>query len=589
MKKLRAPAFIPLLLAVAVSPDATAMGLGRAELDSVLGKPLAARVVISGAEGLDPEQILIDVKPVWDAQSDSAMGGLDTRTLTVRSELSPSGSGVIYLRSTTPIVEPFLNFVLSVRWPTGTIEREYTLLLDLPAQAPEQASVVQAGAASTRLASGKPAQGNRPAKPSPRRPINADVSAYTTVRGDSLWRVASRIRRARGGEQLPLMEAVYRLNPHAFVRGEKDMLKESVSLNVEAAALADVLLPGGGPGGSGKQSSLAPKSTVSNEAETVPEASTESTVVGSNGAQSMTEEQRLTASLAAVTEEVSAVRANIEAMNSRLQALQTRLLTLQDEYTALKGQTAAIQAGESAPVPAVSVAEPLAEASQAGEQAVSSTFVRGADVASASPSEVIQAGVTATDTAPIGETTGALPENAEWRGSPWALLLLGVAAVGGLLFYRRRKAAAKRRLQAYHYAGAAKAAPKASATHFEDVFAELGDVSQEQSGSVDIAAVTARVVEEDNSPQAAAAACIELGDYRGAQQIVEQALREDESLALQMLLLDLYARQGQATDFEALALQMEFAGVEEESLREIDLLRRELNDAQQHRTQQQGQ
>ena len=92
MKKLRAPAFIPLLLAVAVSPDATAMGLGRAELDSVLGKPLAARVVISGAEGLDPEQILIDVKPVWDAQSDSAMGGLDTRTLTVRSELSPSGS-----------------------------------------------------------------------------------------------------------------------------------------------------------------------------------------------------------------------------------------------------------------------------------------------------------------------------------------------------------------------------------------------------------------------------------------------------------------------------------------------------------------
>ncbi|WP_027873865.1 type IV pilus assembly protein FimV [Spongiibacter marinus] len=588
MKKLRAPAFIPLLLAVAVSPDAKAMGLGRAELDSVLGKPLAARVVISGAEGLDPEQILIDVKPVWDAQSDSAMGGLDTRTLSVRSELSLSGSGVIYLRSTTPIVEPFLNFVLSVRWPTGTIEREYTLLLDLPAQAPEQASVVQAGAASTRLASVKPAQGNRPAKSSPRRPINADVSTYTTVRGDSLWRVASRIRRARGGEQLPLMEAVYRLNPHAFVRGEKDMLKESVSLNVEAAALADVLLPGGGPGGSDKQTSLAPKSTVSNEAETVPEASTESTVVGSNAAQSMTEEQRLTASLAAVTDEVSAVRANIEAMNSRLQALQTRLLSLQDEYTALKGQTAAIQAENSVVVPAVSDAQPLAEAPQAGDQTVSSEFVRGADVASAS--EAVQSGVTETDATSIGGASAApLPENAEWRGSPWALLSLGVAAVGGLLFYRRRKAAAKRRLQAFHYAGVATAVPKASATHFEDVFAELGDTPKEQSGGAAIAAVTGRVAEEDNSPQAVAAACIELGDYRGAQQILEQALRDDESLELQMLLLDLYARQGQATDFEALALQMEFAGLAEESIREIDILRRELNDAHQHGTQQQGQ
>lgn len=590
MKKLRAPAFIPLLLAVAVSPDATAMGLGRAELDSVLGKPLAARVVISGAEDLDPEQILIDVKPVWDAQSDSAMGGLDTQTLSVRSELSPSGSGVIYLRSTTPIVEPFLNFVLSVRWPTGTIEREYTLLLDLPAQAPELVSAAQAGAASTWLASGKPAQGNRSVKSSPRQSINADASTYTTVRGDSLWRVASRIRRVRGGEQLPLMEAVYRLNPHAFVRGEKDILKESVSLNVEAAALAEVLLPGGGPGGSGKQTSLAPNSTVSNEAETVPEASTESTVVGSNAAQSMTEEQRLTASLAAVTDEVSAVRANIEAMNSRLQALQTRLLTLQDEYTALKGQTAAIQAEDSPVVSAESEAQPLAEAPQAGGQMVSSEFVRGADVASASASEAVQSGVTETDATSIGGASAApLPETAEWRGSPWALLSLGVAAVGGLLFYRRRKAAVKRRLQAFHYAGVATAAPKAPATHFEDVFAELGDAPQEQSGGAAIAAVTSHVVEEDNSPQAVAAACIALGDYRGAQQILEQALRDDESLELQMLLLDLYARQGQATDFEALALQMEFAGLAQESIREIDILRRELNDAHQHGTQQQGQ
>jgi pilus assembly protein FimV len=565
------------------------MGLGRAELDSVLGKPLAARVVISGAEGLDPEQILIDVKPVWDAQSDSAMGGLDTRTLSVRSELSPSGSGVIYLRSTTPIVEPFLNFVLSVRWPTGTIEREYTLLLDLPAQAPEQASVVQAGAASTRLAPVKPAQGNRPAKSSPRRPINADVSAYTTMRGDSLWRVASRIRRARGGEQLPLMEAVYRLNPHAFVRGEKDMLKESVSLNVEAAALADVLLPGGGPGGSGKQTSLAPKSTVSNEAETVPEASTESAVGGSSAAQSMTEEQRLTASLAAVTDEVSAVRANIEAMNGRLLELQARLLSLQNEYAALGNQTAAIRADNGLSESVASAPQPLVQVSQSSEPAPAASLTGVANEPSRIVSESAKIAASAGDAPSFVVDPIVSGQKTEWRGSPWALLLLCAGAVGGLLFYRRRRAASKRRLKAFHYAGVAKADPKASVAHFDDVFAELGNGGPKEAAASSVAALAPNLLDDENSPEAAAAACIELEDYRGAQQVVEQALRENESLELQMLLLDLYARQGQATDFEALALQMEFAGLAEESIREIDILRRELNDAHQHGTQQQGQ
>ena len=41
-------------------------------------------------------------------------------------------SPVIRISSRSPVVEPFLNFLLEVQWPTGRMVREYTVLLDPP-------------------------------------------------------------------------------------------------------------------------------------------------------------------------------------------------------------------------------------------------------------------------------------------------------------------------------------------------------------------------------------------------------------------------------------------------------------------------
>ena len=40
------------------------------------------------------------------------------------------------------------------------------------------------------------------------------------------------------------------------------------------------------------------------------------------------------------------------------------------------------------------------------------------------------------------------------------------------------------------------------------------------------------------------------------------------------MLLDVYAQQGDVSEFETLALQMEFAGVSDELIREMDVLRK---------------
>lgn len=585
--KFRPPIFIPLIMAAVVSRESAALGLGRAELDSALGRPLEARISISGAQDLDASQLLVSVQGIWDEDDESALGGLDTRTLTVTSEISETGEGLIYLRSSAPIVEPFINFVLAVRWPTGTIKREYTLLLDLP----EQASAIPVGG---QLQSAPESVAvSRSPKPQPRpRPLNQrqdfshSAARYTTVRGDSLWRIAARIRRARGGEQLAIMEQVYHLNPQAFVGGQRAMLKESIELNIAGQALAAAvtgkatsqeraqahlapLLPGRAGGASAAASGPAPQGPGAGAGQTPPPG--------------QSEEARLQASLQAVTQEVAAVSANINAMHQRLAELQNQLLVLTREYAALKAVSP-----EPAPgVPAVSrqadfspEQAPLQSASLElgswGEAGTESAAQRAdSSVASLATAEPVVAGV-ALDEGLVAQAETAVQSaasTAEWGGNPASLLLLMVAALLGLLFYRRRKVE-QASVDALNYTAVPTTQTKPAVQDFEDIFSEL-----DTRGSQHLASTPAPVAgpaAEEDSPYSAAAACVELGDLRGAQQILESALQESDDRSLQFQLLDVYLRLAEVNAFEALALQMEFAGLDEDGLREIDLLRREL-------------
>src|SRR5690606_253214 len=46
--------------------------------------------------------------------------------------LNHSGGPAVRITSRTPVREPFVNFLVEAKWPTGRLLREYTLLMDLP-------------------------------------------------------------------------------------------------------------------------------------------------------------------------------------------------------------------------------------------------------------------------------------------------------------------------------------------------------------------------------------------------------------------------------------------------------------------------
>ena len=69
-------------------------------------------------------------------EADYARLGIDPAALTtpLRFELlvDRRGNASVEVRSEQPVSEPFVDLVVEVRWPTGRLVREYTLLLDLP-------------------------------------------------------------------------------------------------------------------------------------------------------------------------------------------------------------------------------------------------------------------------------------------------------------------------------------------------------------------------------------------------------------------------------------------------------------------------
>lgn len=145
----------------------------------------------------------------------------------------PDGRAVIHVSSDQPVQEPFLDFLVEVNWPNGRMLREYTVLLDPPTLTDRRAAPVQAAVASTAPAYSAPTPKATPARQTRQAPRPA-VDEYGPIRADeTLWAIAKRVR-PRGVTMEQMMIALQKANPHAFVRGNINLLKKGQMLRVPA-------------------------------------------------------------------------------------------------------------------------------------------------------------------------------------------------------------------------------------------------------------------------------------------------------------------------------------------------------------------
>src|SRR6204780_1143959 len=145
-----------MLLACLLSPSflwpssAWALGLGEIPLNSALNEPMNAEIDLVAAT---PDELTALRATLADKDAFSRYG-IDRppflSTLTFKVGKGKDGRDALLVRSTHAIPEPFVTFLVDVKWARGPLMREYTVLLDPPVYTPgESASSAAPVAAAT--------------------------------------------------------------------------------------------------------------------------------------------------------------------------------------------------------------------------------------------------------------------------------------------------------------------------------------------------------------------------------------------------------------------------------------------------------
>ncbi len=216
--------FLLFMLLLALPAAGFSLGLGKLEVNSSLHEPLDATVELIS---LNPAEI-DGVKASLASAEAFSRAGIERpfflSKLRFRPVLDQDGRPVLLISSRDTVREPFLNFLLEVRWRANTLQREYTMLFS-----PKVYRVEQPAAAAPA------APAPKAAIKTPSAPVKKAAQAGTRVRvkfGDTLWVIARDTRPDASVSVEQMAMAYYRGNPAAFINGNINLLRRGAELEV---------------------------------------------------------------------------------------------------------------------------------------------------------------------------------------------------------------------------------------------------------------------------------------------------------------------------------------------------------------------
>ncbi|MBV1879686.1 MAG: hypothetical protein KUG79_18735, partial [Pseudomonadales bacterium] len=251
------------------------LGLGQLELKSALNQQFYAVIELTGVRGLENNEII----PNLGSQQDFDRVGVERNYVLIDLRFKvlsqQDGRMTVEVTSSKPIVEPFLNFIVEVLWPSGRLLREYTVLLDPPIFGQTGVEPVRASISDPRDQKAKDPtrQTTRqsgsvsPVAPSPSKSSSSSDNRSTQVNqnqaqrtndgikksasllagnngqlkrdeygvtgsGDTLWKIALEVRPDRSFSVQQTMLAIQRANPEAFINNNINRLKAGYVLRI---------------------------------------------------------------------------------------------------------------------------------------------------------------------------------------------------------------------------------------------------------------------------------------------------------------------------------------------------------------------
>ncbi|MEP0202690.1 MAG: FimV/HubP family polar landmark protein [Halioglobus sp.] len=225
-----------------------ALGLGDITLESFLNEPLKAQVDLLNTDGLHSDEIRIRLATSDDFERLGVDRAYFLTGIKFDVTVDASGRGMIVVTSEEPVLEPYLDFIIEARWPSGRLLREYTVLIDPPVfdestqviSASERVAEVEGVPAPTPKKQGAAAtsgtrvdvkQSDLAPGEMPQRDFSSGTSGvptpgarYMIRRDETLWNIAL-AGKPEGVSVHQAMLDIQRMNPNAFIDGNINRIK----------------------------------------------------------------------------------------------------------------------------------------------------------------------------------------------------------------------------------------------------------------------------------------------------------------------------------------------------------------------------
>lgn len=252
-----------------------ALGLGEMKLESFLNEPLRASVDLLNMGGLHGDEIKVRLATTEDFQKLGIDRDYFLTNISFEVVTDDRGGAKIVITSEEPVLEPYLDFIVEARWPSGRLLREYTVLIDPPvfsqatpvvsaservqevegtAAAKKNEQVTSSGASHSTEDSNLGAWGsegsgtrvnvrdsNLAPGAMPQRNYGSQAagaptpgSRYMIRRDQTLWEIANQAKPAGVSVHQTMLD-IQRLNPDAFINGNINRIKAGYIIYLPSA------------------------------------------------------------------------------------------------------------------------------------------------------------------------------------------------------------------------------------------------------------------------------------------------------------------------------------------------------------------
>ena len=117
-----------------------AIGIGDMTVTSYINQPLQANIAVLQPDGLLESEVIASLASPDDFDRLGLERHYSLNSLRFAADFSRASRPVITVSTEDPVLEPYLSFLLELKWPEGRVLREYTVFLDLPPSRSSQPS-----------------------------------------------------------------------------------------------------------------------------------------------------------------------------------------------------------------------------------------------------------------------------------------------------------------------------------------------------------------------------------------------------------------------------------------------------------------